>query len=150
MRNLSLAANLFALAAVTVLATCTPTKADKPAPSSSSSDAFSNMDRAQVLVYNLNRAAGSTGYYLLQDIRNIGEMDHDLTKALRQVQEVDKTFGRLRGTPDSRRMEAVTIKIEKALNSRAIFEEDLRDAYSTLKVTIKDTLVNDVPAGKKK
>lgn len=143
MRSLSLPAALVTLSAACIAATCTPTMADKPPATNEGS--FSNMDRAQTLVYNLNRTAGSTGYYLLQDIRNIGEMDHDLTKALNQVRAVDQTFGRLRGTPDTKRMEAVTIKIEKALNSRAIFEEDLRDAYNTLKSSIKETLVNDVP-----
>lgn len=147
MRNLSLALNLLALSALAVLAFSAPTNAEKPTVSS---DSFSNMDRAQTLVYNLNHAANSTGFYLLQDIRNIGEMDHDLTKALRQAQEVDKTFNRLRGNPDKRNLEAVTIKIEKALNSRAIFEEDLRDAYTTLKASIKDTLVNDTLSTKKK
>jgi hypothetical protein len=137
MRNLLLVLLLFALSS----ASSAPALADKPA----SSEPFSNMDRAQTLVLNLNRVAGSTGFYLLQDLRNIREMDHDLTKALRQAQEVDKTFGRLRGKPDQRKLEAVTIKIEKALNSRAMFEEDLRDAYSTLKSSIQETLVNDTP-----
>lgn len=148
MRNLSSVLGLLALSSVSVVAFGVPTFAEKPA-AAPPSDAFSKMDRAQTLVYNLNRVAGSTGFYLLQDIRNVDTMDHDLTKALRQVQEVDKTFGRLRGNPDKRNLEAVSIKIEKALNSRAIFEEDLKDAYTTLKSSIQETLVNDAPAKSK-
>jgi hypothetical protein len=149
MRNFSTLLSFIALSSVAVLAFGVPTHAEKPSVAPPA-DAFSKMDRAQTLVYNLNRVAGSTGFYLLQDIRGIDTMDHDLTKALRQVQEVDKTFGRLRGNPDKRSLEAVSIKIEKALNSRAIFEEDLKDAYLTLKSSIQETLVNDAGSGKGK
>lgn len=142
MRNLSTALSFIALSTVAVLACGVPTHAEKPA-AAPPADSFSKFDRAQTLVYNLNHVANSTGFYLLQDIRGIDTMDHDLTKALRQVQEVDKTFNRLRGNPDKRNLEAVTIKIEKALNSRAIFEEDLKDAYLTLKSSIEETLVSD-------
>ncbi|MBS2000311.1 MAG: hypothetical protein U0103_18520 [Candidatus Obscuribacterales bacterium] len=147
MRNLSTMLGFVALSSVAVLAFGVPTHAEKPS-AAPSTDAFAKMDRAQTLVYNLNHVANSTGFYLLQDIRGIDTMDHDLTKALRQVQEVDKTFNRLRGNPDNRSMQAVSIKIEKALNSRAIFEEDLKDAYITLKSAIEETLVSDT--GKKK
>src|SRR4051812_314801 len=92
MRNLSSVLSYLALSSVSLLAFGIPTFAEKPAVAPPV-DAFSKMDRAQTLVYNLNRVAGSTGFYLLQDIRNLDTMDHDLTKALRQVQEVDKTFG---------------------------------------------------------
>jgi nitrogen regulatory protein PII-like uncharacterized protein len=136
MQNMSVALILFALSSASI----TPAFADSPV----STDPFSNMDRAQNLVANLNKVAGSSGFYLLQDIRNIKEMDHDLTKARRQVEEVDKTFGRLRGNPDQRKLQAAVIKIEKALNTRAMLEEDLRDAYTTLKASIQETLVTDV------
>ncbi len=108
-----------------------------------SGEPLAQLDRAQSLVMNLNRVAGSTGFYLLQDIRMIKGMDHDLTKALNQAREVDKTYGRLRGKSDERHLEAVCIKIEKALNARALLEEDLKDAYSQLKSSIQETMVSD-------
>jgi hypothetical protein len=100
-------------------------------------------DRAQNMVVNLNRVAGSTGFYLLKDIREVKEMDHDLTKALNQVQEVDKTYAKLRGRQDEKFLEAVAIKIQKVQQSRALYEEDLKDAYTQLKSSIEDTMMTD-------
>lgn len=100
-------------------------------------------DRAQNMVVNLNRVAGSTGFYLLKDIREVKEMDHDLGKALFQVQEVDKTYAKLRGRPDEKFLEAVAIKIQKVQQSRALYEEDLKDAYTQLKSSIQDTMMTD-------
>lgn len=120
-----------------VLAVSSAALADKPG------EPLAQLDRAQSLVMNLNRVPQSTGFYLLQDLREIKGMDHDLTKALNQAREVDKTYARLRGKPDERHLEAVCIKIEKALNARALLEEDLKDAYTTLKSSIQETMVSD-------
>jgi hypothetical protein len=87
--------------------------------------------------------AKSTGYYLLQDIREVKEMDHDLGKALFQLLEVDKSYAHLRGRPDEKFLEAVAIKIQKAQQSRALYEEDLKDAYTQLKSSIEDTMMTD-------
>jgi len=100
-------------------------------------------DRAQTMVVNLNKVEGSTGYFLLKDIREVKEMDHDLGKALFQVQEVDKSYAKLRGRSDERFLEAVAIKLQKVQQSRALYEEDLRDAYTQLKSSIEDTMMTD-------
>ncbi len=105
-------------------------------------------DRAETLVVNLNKRAGSSGYYLLEGLRFVETMDHDLLKALRQVQEVDKTYAKLRGKPDNKYLEVTALKIEKAIASNTQLRADLRDAYSELKDQIKDTLIMD--AGLKK
>lgn len=102
-----------------------------------------HFDRAQTLVINLNRVQGSSGWYLLEGMKCCKTMDHDLLKALRQVQEVDKTFGKLRGRPDSKHMETTAIKIEKTIQSNEQLNSDLMDAYEELKAQIKDTLVTD-------
>jgi len=102
-----------------------------------------NFDRAQKLVLNLNKVAGSSGFYLLKSMREIDVADHDLTKALRQVEEVEKTYARLRGRPDDKFLETTQIKIQKAMQSRNQYEEDLRDAYSQLKADIQHTLLMD-------
>src|SRR5271156_4960381 len=76
-------------------------------------------DRAQTLVVNLNKRAGSSGYYLLEGLRFVDTMDHDLLKSLRQVQEVEKTYAKLRGKPDNKYMETTQLKIEKAIASNS-------------------------------
>jgi hypothetical protein len=100
-------------------------------------------DRAQTLVVNLNKKQGSSGYYLLEGLRFVDTMDHDILKALRQVQAVEKTYAGLRGHSDSRYFELTELKIEKAIASNASLRTDLRDAYTQLKNQIKDTLVMD-------
>ena len=95
------------------------------------------------MIANLNRSVGSTGFYLIEDINQLKQMDHDLGKALFQLHEVDKTYARLHGHPDDRYLEAVAIKIEKAQQSRDLMEEAVQDAYSQLKATIQDCLVQD-------
>jgi hypothetical protein len=102
-----------------------------------------NFDRAQTLIVNLNRVQGSSGWYLLEGLKCCKTMDHDLLKALRQVQEVDKTFARLRGRPDSKHLDTTEIKLEKAIQSNQQLTSDLLDAYDELKAQIKETLVTD-------
>ncbi|HEY9715294.1 MAG TPA: hypothetical protein V6C72_17615 [Chroococcales cyanobacterium] len=104
---------------------------------------FENMDRAQTLVYNLNHMKDSSGYYLLDSIKQVKDLDHEIGKALFQVQEVDKTYAKLRGRRDDRFLEPVAIKLQKAQQSRAQLLDDLQDAYAQLKTSIQDTLITD-------
>jgi len=106
------------------------------------------LDRAQTLIYNLNHVQGSSGYYLLESIKELKNLDHEIGKALFQVKEADKSYAKLRGVPDSRFLEPVSIKLQKAQQARDQLEEDLRDAYTQLKESIQDTLVTDL--GRKK
>jgi hypothetical protein len=109
-------------------------------PSQAPSESF---DRAQTLLINLNKVQGSSGYYLLEGLRFTETMDHDLLKALRQVQEVDKKYGSLRNRPDSRHLEETAIKIDRAIQANTQSISDLKDAYTELKAQIKETLALD-------
>lgn len=102
-----------------------------------------SFDRAQTLLINLNKVQGSSGYYLLEGLRFSETMDHDLLKALRQVQEVDKKYGSLRNRPDSRHLEETAIKIDRAIQANSQLNSDLRDAYTELKAQIKETVAID-------
>ncbi|HEY9758470.1 MAG TPA: hypothetical protein V6C97_25115 [Oculatellaceae cyanobacterium] len=115
----------------------------------SETDTTQGFDRAQTLVINLNKKVGSSGFYLLEGLRYCETMDHDILKALRQVQEVERTYAKLRGKPDNRYFELTEVKIDKAMSSNAALRDDLRDAYSQLKAQIKDTLVMDEVSAKK-
>jgi len=109
-------------------------------PSQAPGESF---DRAQTLLINLNKVQGSSGYYLLEGLRFSETMDHNLLKALRQVQEVDKKYGSLRNSPDSRHLQETAIKIDRAIQANTQLNSDLRDAYSELKAQIKETLAVD-------
>lgn len=102
-----------------------------------------NFDRAQTLIVNLNRVKDSSGYFLLEGLRCCQTMDHDLLKALRQVQEVDRTYGKLRNRPDSHHLEETAIKIDRAIQANTQLNSDLRDAYTELKAQITETLAVD-------
>jgi hypothetical protein len=102
-----------------------------------------SFDRAQTLIVNLNKVQGSSGYYLLEGLRFTETMDHDLLKALRQVQEVDKKYGSLRNNPDSRHLQETAIKIDRAIQANTNLISDLKDAYTELKAQIKETVAVD-------
>jgi hypothetical protein len=136
---------------VALVLACTALFAGKPDAMSFKQEASadSGFDRAQTLVINLNKKQGSSGYFLLEGLRFVDTMDHDILKALRQVQAVEKTYAGSRGHADNRYFELTEIKIEKAIASNIALRDDLRDAYSQLKAQIKDTLVMDAVSGKK-
>jgi len=106
-------------------------------------------DRAQNLVINLNTQVGSSGFYLLKCLSDVKTIDHDLGKAGFQVEQVDKTYAKLRGRPDDRYLSAVNIKIQKAIETRRQLEMDIRDAYEQLKDSIQDTIITDEERKKK-
>src|ERR1700733_15398610 len=66
-------------------------------------------DRAQNVIVNLNKMQGSAGWWLLQDIRKMQTMDHDLGKARFQIEEADKLYAKLRGRPDDRYLGTVQL-----------------------------------------
>lgn len=106
-------------------------------------DPGDNLDRAQTLIFNLNRVEGSPGWFLLQSIKHCRETNSDLVKAIHQVQGADKTYARLRGVPDNQFMDITALKIEKALKTNELMEADLKDAYTELKSQIEEILITD-------
>ncbi len=135
---------------IATLIACSAIFFGKPDAMSAKQDApaDSGFDRAQTLIINLNKKPESSGFFLLEGMRFAETMDHDILKALRQVQAVEKKYATLRGKPDSRYFELTEVKIEKAIASNDALRADLRDAYSQLKAQIKDTLVMDEVTGK--
>lgn len=101
------------------------------------------LDRGQNIIVNLNKVQGCAGWYLLQDIRKVQEMDHDLGKAHFQITEADKTYARLRGNRDDRYLQALTAKVEKVQQDRKQLEDDLHDAFDQLRTSIKDVMMMD-------
>ena len=67
----------------------------------------------------------------------------DLTKALHQLEEVDKAYAKSRGKPDSRYLEGTKLKLINATRSAEKLHEELWDTYLDLKKSISETLVID-------
>ena len=80
--------------------------------------------------------------YLLEAMRLSKEMDKDLRKALYQVREVDKSYAKSRGKPDSRFLEPAAIKIAQCQDRSDQLAKELKDSFLELKDSINQTLVS--------
>jgi hypothetical protein len=108
-----------------------------------SSEAHESSDRSQSMLINLKSAPMSAGYYLLHSYSNSKVMTRDLAKALNQVVEVDKTYAKSRNKPDSRYLEDACLRITVARQTAEQLQDQLRDAYSSLKSSIEETVITD-------
>jgi len=101
-------------------------------------DTFS---RFQMMVVNLNRTKGSTGFTIVQSSRQIKQMEKELDKALSQLEQVEKTYAKSRKRPDDRYFDSTEEKLKHARATAQQLESQLSDAYYDLKGAIKQTLI---------
>ncbi|MCC7528129.1 MAG: hypothetical protein IT342_06390 [Candidatus Melainabacteria bacterium] len=107
-------------------------------------DAQGKFDREQTMLMNLKATmANSTGFFIVQSSEKSKMIVRDLTKGLRQLEEVDKAYSKSRGKPDSRHLEATKLKLINATKSAERLHEELWDTFLTLKKNISETLVID-------
>ncbi len=106
-------------------------------------DAQGKFDREQTMLMNLKGMPNSTGFFIVQSSEKSKMIVRDLTKALRQLEEVDKAYSKSRGKPDSRHLEGTKLKLINATKSAERLHEELWDTYLTLKKSISETLVID-------
>lgn len=111
-------------------------------PLAGNADASGKPGRAEKMVMNLRYGNGSAGFYLLEAMRLSKEMDKDLRKALYQVREVDKSYAKSRGKPDSRFLEPAAIKIVQCQERSDQLSKELKDSFLELKESINQTLVS--------
>ncbi|MBI4533484.1 MAG: hypothetical protein HY711_06005 [Candidatus Melainabacteria bacterium] len=100
-----------------------------------------DFDREQFMLMNLNRGQDSTGFYLSGSHAKTKVMVKDLDKALRQLEQVDRTYAKSRGKPDDRFLDSTYQRIKQAKQTAEQLEVQLKDAYDDLKVSIQQTLV---------
>lgn len=106
-------------------------------------DAQGKFDREQTMLMNLKGMPNSTGFFIVQSSEKSKMIVRDLTKGLRQLEEVDKAYSKSRGKPDSRHLEGTKLKLINATRSAERLHEELWDTYLTLKKSISETLVID-------
>ncbi len=106
-------------------------------------DAQSNFDREQTMLMNLKGKPNSSGFFIVMSSEKSKAIVSDLTKALRQLEEVDKAYAKSRGTPDSRYLDATKLKLINVTKSAEKLHEELWDTYQELKRSIQNTLVLD-------
>ncbi len=106
-------------------------------------DAQGKFDREQTMLMNLKGQPNSSGFFLVQSSEKSKMIVRDLTKALHQLEEVDKAYAKSRGKPDSRYLEGTKLKLINATRSAEKLHEELWDTYLDLKKSISETLVID-------
>lgn len=102
-----------------------------------------SFDREQTMLMNLKGQPNSTGFFVIQSSEKSKMIVRDLTKALRQLEEVDKAYAKSRGTPDTRYLEGTKLKLINATRSAERLHDELWDTYQTLRKSIQETLVID-------
>lgn len=95
------------------------------------------------MLLNLNRGPNSTGFYLVESLRQVKSVSSDLERALRQLEQADIAYAKSRGRPDDRFLASPASQIKQAKQAAAELEAKLRDAYQDLKATIAQTLAFD-------
>ena len=106
-------------------------------------DAQGKFDREQTMLMNLKSQPNSTGFFIVQSNGRCKEIVRDLTRALRQLEEVDKAYAKSRGKPDSRYLEGTKLKLINASKSAERLHDELWDTFQDLKKSISETLVID-------
>jgi hypothetical protein len=107
------------------------------------SNEHEKFDRNQTMLINLQTAPMSAGYYILHSYGNTKQMGHDLDRAINQIMAVDQSYAKSRNRPDDRYLQSVCLKITLAKQTAAQLEDQLSDAFTDLKSSIKQTLVTD-------
>lgn len=97
-------------------------------------------DREQLMMMNLTRGHGSTGFYVVQSLRYSKDMVRDLEKAINQLDQVEKAYTRSRGRPDDHPLLTSAEKIKQAQAHAGQLEHELREAYQDLKSSVTQTL----------
>jgi hypothetical protein len=101
------------------------------------------LDRAQMMVFNLNRGPESAGFYLLKSLKETQSMARSLDKAARQVEQADAFFAKSRGRADDRFLSSSQQQLTKAQKTAEQLHNELAACYDDLKTSIKQTLVRE-------
>lgn len=109
----------------------------------SRADAQGKFDREQTMLMNLKNQPNSTGFFIIQSSEKSKMIVRDLTKGLRQLEEVDKAYSKSRGRPDSRHLEGAKLKLINATRTAEKLHDELWDTFQELKKNISETLVLD-------
>lgn len=126
-----------AAAAVMTLSITAESTAKKPAPI----DAKAVMKREETMVMNLNIGKGSAKFYLLESLRKTREMQKNLYRAQRQVEQTDANYAKARHREDDRTMTGTVERLKRCQATCEKLEQELEAANDELKSDIQNTLI---------
>lgn len=97
--------------------------------------------RGEKIVMKLCIGNGSAGYHIFEAKRKAQDMHKNIRKALYKVREADKVYAKSVGKPDSRYLEAATIKLANLKEKTKALENEISDAFQELKESSKQALI---------
>jgi hypothetical protein len=102
--------------------------------------------REENMLLNMTHAKGSVGFLLLEALRCSKESTRNLEKALFQLREIEKSYAKSKGQPDTRYLSGTELKMVQAKQRSEELEGFNSDCFHDLKASIKDTLLkNSLP-----
>ncbi len=110
-----------------------------PKPPKQDAGAF---QREEVMVLNLTKAPKSAKFYLLKNLKANRETQHELQRAISQIEQADANFAKAHRRPDDRTMTATVNRFKAALQTSQQLEEQLNAANAELKADVQSTLVS--------
>jgi len=149
--TISRAALIKGLAATALLSFCLGTQVGKGTNGALAQDDFlSNrkFTREETMLLNMTHAKGSVSFLLYESLRNARESTRSIEKGLFQLREIEKSYAKSKGQPDTRYLAQAELKMVQAKQRSEDLEACSSDAVRTLKASIKETLVERVIPGK--
>ena len=104
-----------------------PTKPSMPTKSFS---------REEYMLLNLNRGNDSTGTHIADSLKQVRIMIRDLDKSLRQLQQVEREFGKSKGRPDDHFLAPAEARLEQSLKTA----QELATQLEASRVELKDSI----------
>ncbi len=102
----------------------------------------STLRREETMVLNLNTGSKSAKFFVLQSLRTTRETQKNLTKAIRQVEQVDSNYAKARQRPDDRTLAGTAERLKQAQATAEKLEKDLDQVNVQLKSDIQSTLIH--------
>jgi hypothetical protein len=99
--------------------------------------------REETMLLNMTHAKGSVGYLLLESKRCASESTRNMEKALFQLREIEKSYAKSKGQPDTRYLSGTELKMVQAKQRSEELEGYTSDCFQELKASIKSTLLEN-------
>lgn len=111
--------------------------AKKPRPV----DPSTLLKREETMVLNLGQGPKSAKFYVLHSLNTTRNLQKDLYRAMRQVEQVDTNYAKARQRPDDRTMSGTVERLKRAQETAEKLEKELQEANVELKSDIQNTLI---------
>jgi hypothetical protein len=102
------------------------------------------LTREERMLQNMAMGKGSVGFCILEAERNAKEASRSLGKALFQLREIEKSYAKSKGQPDTRYLSGTELKMVQAKQRSEELEGYTSDCFHDLKASIKESLTDNL------